>query len=249
MNSRMADLQETKPSLRRSILGRRGAIDPCTRTALSRAIVRDIVETSVYRRSDTVMAYASFGSEVQTDEFMRHVLYWGKTLLLPRVSHQNGSLDVYRVRDPIRDLQAGTWRIREPRPDRCVRVKPYAIDFVLVPGLAFDARGGRLGYGEASTISCWRMAYRRSCGWSPEHLKARWWRRSLWTNTTYDGCGGDRERSLTSGTATKMGEPLEAHFKTSRYCSVRFGSIGSSTATCGSSGELCLLASRVVVAA
>jgi 5-formyltetrahydrofolate cyclo-ligase len=75
MNSRMADLQESKPSLRRRILGRRDAIDPWTRMALSRAIVRDITKTSVYRRSNTVMAYASFGSELQTDEFMRHVLH------------------------------------------------------------------------------------------------------------------------------------------------------------------------------
>ncbi len=147
MNSRMADLQETKPSLRRRILGRRDAMDPCIRTALSRAIVRDIIETSVYRRSDTVMAYASFGSELQTDEFMRHVLHQGKVLLLPRVNCQKGLVDVYRVRDPVRDLRVGTWGIREPRPDRCVRVDPHAIDFVLVPGLAFDARGGRLGYG------------------------------------------------------------------------------------------------------
>jgi 5-formyltetrahydrofolate cyclo-ligase len=109
--------------------------------------VRDIVETSVYRRSNTVMAYASFGSALQTDEFMRHVLHQGKILLLPRVNHQKGLVDIYRVRDPIRDLLAGTWGIREPKPDRCARVNPYAIDFVLVPGLAFDARGGRLGYG------------------------------------------------------------------------------------------------------
>ena len=75
MNSRMADLQETKPYLRSRILGRRDAMDPCSRTALSRAIVRDIIETSVYRRSNTDMVYASFGSELQTDEFMRHVLH------------------------------------------------------------------------------------------------------------------------------------------------------------------------------
>jgi 5-formyltetrahydrofolate cyclo-ligase len=143
----MADLQGTKPSLRRRILGRRDAMDPCIRTDLSQAIVRDIIETSVYRRSDTIMAYASFGSELQTDEFMRHVLHQGKVLLLPRVNLQKGSLDLYRVRDPVRDLRVGTWGIREPRPDRCVRVDPHAIDFVLVPGLAFDARGGRLGYG------------------------------------------------------------------------------------------------------
>jgi 5-formyltetrahydrofolate cyclo-ligase len=147
MNSRMADLQETKPSLRRRILGRRDAMDPCSRTASSRAIVRDIVETSVYRRSNTIMAYASFGSELQTDGFLREVLDQGKTLLLPRVDRRRGLLDVYRVRDSARDLQAGTWGIREPRPDRCARVEPCAIDFMLVPGVAFDPRGGRLGYG------------------------------------------------------------------------------------------------------
>ncbi len=114
---------------------------------MSRTIVQDIVETSVYRRSDRIMAYASFGSELRTDEFVRHVLDQGKTLLLPRVDRQKGSLDIYRVRDPVRDLRGGTWGIREPRPDRCARVGPHAIDFVLVPGVAFDTRGTRLGYG------------------------------------------------------------------------------------------------------
>lgn len=82
----MADPQETKPPLRRRILGRRDAMDPRTRTALSRTIVRDIVATSVYRRSDRIMAYASFGSELRTDEFVRQVLDQGKTLLLPSAS-------------------------------------------------------------------------------------------------------------------------------------------------------------------
>lgn len=105
---RMADPQETKPPLRRRILCRRDAMNPRTRTVLSRTIVRDIVETSVYRRSDRIMAYVSFGSELRTDEFVRQVLDQGKTLLLPRVDRQKGSLDVYRVRDPVRDLRVGT---------------------------------------------------------------------------------------------------------------------------------------------
>ena len=122
-------------------------MDTWTRAALSRAIVRDIVETSVYRRSNTVMAYASFGSELQTDEFVRHVLDQGKILLLPKVNRQRELLEIYRVRDPVQDLRVGTWGIREPRPDRCARMEPHIIDFVLVPGLAFDRRGRRLGYG------------------------------------------------------------------------------------------------------
>ena len=144
---RRADLPETKSFLRRRMLGRRDVMDTRTRAALSRARVRDIVETSVYRRSNTVMAYASFGSELQTDEFVRHVLDQGKILLLPKVNRQRELLEIYRVRDPVQDLRVGTWGIREPRPDRCTRVEPAIIDFVLVPGLAFDRRGGRLGYG------------------------------------------------------------------------------------------------------
>ena len=144
---RRADLPETKSSLRRRMLGRRDVMDTWTRAALSRAIVRDIVETSVYRRSNTVMAYASFGSELQTDEFVRHVLDQGKILLLPKVNRQRELLEIYRVRDPVQDLRVGTWGIREPRADRCARMEPHIIDFVLVPGLAFDRRGRRLGYG------------------------------------------------------------------------------------------------------
>jgi 5-formyltetrahydrofolate cyclo-ligase len=141
------DLHETKSSLRKRTLDRRDAMDPWIRTALSRAIVRDIVETSVYRRSSTIMAFASFGSELQTDMFVRHVLDQGKVLLLPRVNRQTQLLELYRVRDPVQDLRVGTWGIREPSPERCTRHEPHIVDFVLVPGLAFDKRGGRLGYG------------------------------------------------------------------------------------------------------
>jgi 5-formyltetrahydrofolate cyclo-ligase len=93
------------------------------------------------------MAYASFASELQTGEFVRHVLDQGKILLLPKVNRQRELLEIYRVRDPVQDLRVGTWGIREPRPDRCARMEPHIIDFVLVPGLAFDRRGRRLGYG------------------------------------------------------------------------------------------------------
>ena len=143
----MTELRETKAHLRATVLGRRDAMDAGTRAALSRAIVREIIALAPYRASGTVLAYAGFGSELETDAFLRHTLDEGKTLLLPRVNRQQGLLDVYEVRDLARDLEAGTWGIREPRPDRCARSDPAAADFVLVPGLAFDARGGRLGYG------------------------------------------------------------------------------------------------------
>jgi 5-formyltetrahydrofolate cyclo-ligase len=76
-----------------------------------------------------------------------HTLNEGTTLLLPGVNLRERTLEVYEVEDPVRDLEAGTWGIREPRLDLCDPADPRAAGFVLLPGVAFDRRGGRLGYG------------------------------------------------------------------------------------------------------
>ena len=139
--------RQGKSSLRNVVLDRRDAMDANRRSALSRFIVQKIVDLNAYSQSGTIMAYASFGSELQTDGFLRHVLTEGKTLVLPRVNRAKKRLDLYAVKDPDLDLELGTWGIREPKPNRCAPVGFDVIDFVLVPGVAFDVRGGRLGYG------------------------------------------------------------------------------------------------------
>ena len=139
--------QAAKARLRQTVLARRDAMNAATRAALSQDILREIADLPAYRDARTVLAYAGFGSELQTGGFLRRVLEEGKTLLLPRVNREEKLLEVYEVRDPERDLQAGTWGISEPAPERCAVADPLDTDFVLVPGVAFDARGGRLGYG------------------------------------------------------------------------------------------------------
>jgi 5,10-methenyltetrahydrofolate synthetase len=139
--------KSTKPYLRKAVLARRDAVDAGTRAALSRAIIDGIIGLDIYRRSGVVLAYVGFGSELQTDAFVSRVLDDGKVLVLPRVNREERRLDIHEVKDPARQLQAGTWGIREPKPARCPRAKPEAIDFALVPGVAFDPKGGRLGYG------------------------------------------------------------------------------------------------------
>ncbi len=114
---------------------------------MSRGIMREISNLASYRRARTVLAYAGFGSELQTEDFLRRTLGLGKTLLLPRVNRETKSLDLYEVKNLERDLESGTWGIREPNLDICSPADIRAVDFVLVPGVAFDSRGGRLGYG------------------------------------------------------------------------------------------------------
>ena len=94
------------------------------------------------------MAYASFGSEVDTSELWQAILTEGKTLLLPRIDKSRDAIRVYAVRDPSRDLETNRWGIAEPRPEACPEIDLADLEFVFVPGVAFDARGGRLGYGK-----------------------------------------------------------------------------------------------------
>ena len=136
---------EAKAALRETILRRRGELPERERASLGDRIIRTVLGLPAYERSNVVLAYASFGAELPTDRFLRRVLDDGKVLLLPRVG--SDGLDLYEVRDPDEDLVPGTWGIREPMQDRCPLADPGSVDFALVPGLAFDRRGRRLGYG------------------------------------------------------------------------------------------------------
>lgn len=136
---------EAKAALRETVLRRREALPEEERASLGRRIVASVLDLPAYKRSNVVLAYASIGAELGTDEFLRRVLEGGKILLLPRV--ERGGLRLYEVRDVVRDLVPGTWGIREPLPDRCPTADLERADFALVPGVAFDRRGWRLGYG------------------------------------------------------------------------------------------------------
>lgn len=137
----------TKDELRRKVLGRRDAMGPDERGAAGRVIVEKVTSLAAYRRAGVVLAYAGIGSEVGTDPFLRAVLRDGKTLVLPRVNRAAKALELYEVGDLARDLEPGVWGIPEPRPDPGAAVELGAVDFALVPGVAYDRRGGRLGHG------------------------------------------------------------------------------------------------------
>ena len=93
------------------------------------------------------LGYASFGSELDTRPLLRAVLASGRVLALPRIDRAARRLVLHQVRDLGTELRPGVWGISEPDPERCRPVMPGEIDFVLVPGLAFDPEGGRVGYG------------------------------------------------------------------------------------------------------
>ncbi|MBM3472447.1 MAG: 5-formyltetrahydrofolate cyclo-ligase [Armatimonadetes bacterium] len=138
---------DEKRELRRRTIALRDALDAPTRKANSAAICRRVLESPEFRRARVVLLFASFGSEVDTGDLLEASLRMGKRLALPRVDPETRRLELREVRSPNADLTPGTWGIPEPIPERCPEVALHDIDFVLVPGVAFDRELRRLGYG------------------------------------------------------------------------------------------------------
>ena len=89
------------------------------------------------------MFFASFLSECETLPMIQHALALGKRMILPKVKGKE--LGLFEIRDFDNDIAPGGWDIPEPREIQPVMV--HEVDFMIVPGLAFDLNGNRLGYG------------------------------------------------------------------------------------------------------
>jgi 5-formyltetrahydrofolate cyclo-ligase len=140
-------LREQKQALRRRILAARSALDPAERLRLSAAIAARLLDLPEFEHARCVLAYLSFGSELDTHDFVVNLLARGCELVLPRIDLANRRLNLYRVTDPDAHTIAGVWGIQEPDPDRCAIADMSAIDAALVPGVAFTSRCERMGYG------------------------------------------------------------------------------------------------------
>jgi len=138
---------DSKSEIRKPVLARRDALPAPERRALSTRITTRLLALDAYRSARCVMAYANFGSEFETADFLADVLAQGKKLVLPRVERGSRMLQPHAVDDPARQLAPGVWGIPQPRADVCPPVPASQLEFVLVPGVAFTGRGERLGYG------------------------------------------------------------------------------------------------------
>lgn len=98
-----------------------------------------------YTNAKTVMLYISAFKEPSTLEIIKNALNCGKRVVVP-VSDTDAEEIIPSYLDDINDLRKGAYGIPEPKT-----IKPASaadIDFILIPGLAFDAKGNRLGFGK-----------------------------------------------------------------------------------------------------
>ncbi len=140
------DLGQQKAEIRQQALARRRTqpnIDE-----VSRQIVARLIGLPEYQRAATVMFYVDMRSEVRTQYYLPTALASGKQIVVPWCAPCE--LELFALAT-LEELAIGTFQILEPRPElRALPEKQVAVealDLVVVPGVAFDRRGARLGYG------------------------------------------------------------------------------------------------------
>ena len=133
-----------KAALRRELLAKREAL-PC-RKALDRAMEEQVRALDAYREARALLLYLSKGSEPDTWGLLDRALAEGRPVYAPRCLDGRGNMAFYRV--PSREgLVLGRFGLWEPDPARCPPWEGGAGALCLVPGIAFDREGFRLGYG------------------------------------------------------------------------------------------------------
>lgn len=109
----------------------------------SRKIIDNLIRLEEYLNASTIMPYVSLNTEVDTKEFIKSELIKGKrSIVIPFVEGENIQVSYFK---DFSELREGEFGVLEP-----MKKKRYdgKIDLVIVPGVAFDLQGSRIGFGK-----------------------------------------------------------------------------------------------------
>jgi len=137
-----------KQELRQRILQKLRRQPEKARVAKSCAIGRALRRLKIYRKAKVILCYVAIDGEVETRPLLARALGDGKCVAVP-VTHRAGRRIVaLEIKDPDRDLKkVGPFRIPEPSRGSRRTLRPDEMDLIIVPGVAFDRKGWRLGRG------------------------------------------------------------------------------------------------------
>lgn len=134
-----------KQALRQKYTALRDTAPVQHRADWGKQICLSLQNLPVFKRASVIAGFYPIKSEVNLIPLLAQSLAEGKALLLPRCQ-ADGTLTFHQVKR-LPDLVPGTYGIPEPSPHSPVAA-PALIDLILVPGLAFDRGGFRIGYGK-----------------------------------------------------------------------------------------------------
>jgi 5-formyltetrahydrofolate cyclo-ligase len=135
-----------KHDIRATILQKRNDLSASDLARKSQRIKEQVFGLEEFRQARTILLYVSYGSEVATHEMIQECLTRGKKVAVPCTDANNRKLSLSELRR-WEDLGVGTYHIQEPRVECRCEVPLTKVDLIIVPGIAFDYAGHRIGHG------------------------------------------------------------------------------------------------------
>jgi 5-formyltetrahydrofolate cyclo-ligase len=146
----MEEIREAKQELRAKIEKMINALSKEEHRTKINEIETRLFDFANFLEARIVLLYVSDKNEVDTENILKQTHAYGKIIVLPIFNAEKGSVRLLKVDDPGRDLVAGPRGIFEPNPQRCREVPMECIDIAIIPGVAVDEKGGRLGAGDGT---------------------------------------------------------------------------------------------------
>ncbi len=135
---------QIKSQLRKEMKARRAAVD--NKIEKDERISDIFLNSDLYKTFQLLLCYSSYGTEISTNRIIKTAFANGKSVAFPLCLDGCGNMEFYLVNAP-ENLKRGMFGILEPDTDKCSKITDFASALCLVPGLCFDLKGYRLGYG------------------------------------------------------------------------------------------------------
>jgi 5-formyltetrahydrofolate cyclo-ligase len=161
--SSLANMRDLKASLRSQVREKLNAISPAQRETYSSRAQATLEQHPIWQLAQTILFFAPMPDELDIWPSLPVALDSGKRVFLPRFMPHSNSYAACEVKSPDTDLTIGLFGIREPS-ESCPQFPLNRLDLVLVPGVAFDLHGRRLGRGKGFYDQLLATVRGRTCG-------------------------------------------------------------------------------------
>lgn len=139
---------EEKKALRKDLIAQRKALTPDEVYKKSKFITDKVLALEEFNQAKAVMLYYAYQNEVLTEDLINHCLSCGKTVSLPVMKDNPDRIEAYIINRKEDCRKKEKYVILEPDPETCKQQAIQDIDLIIVPGVAFDKSGNRLGFGK-----------------------------------------------------------------------------------------------------
>ena len=141
------DIREYKKGLRSKYKQIRIDMSPDLKQKLDDSIFKKIISTDAYKKCNVLLTYVSTQIEVDTMQLIKYAIADGKTVAVPKCV--DGTRDmIFYIITSLDQLEPGAFSVMEPVPERCNELMEFNGAVCIVPALAYDMEGYRLGYGK-----------------------------------------------------------------------------------------------------